>query len=341
MMMAAPTRLACIALSLGLHARAYTVEPLSSALGVEVVGLDLRSPLDDDTVDAITALLDAHLVVCFRGQTSLTPEQQVAFTKRWGAVEPHPLGSREEIHPAGVPKEVLVAQNRLVDGDSVRNDIWHTDLSCMRGRGVPWPREMSTGETRRHPSPAVVTGMLFRATLATRGHFFRPEPVAYTALLGVEVPREGWGDTLFANTRQAYRGLSEGYKALVDDLRAVHNTMHFERAGKMENFTASASSVHPLVRTHPRTGEDALYLSGNFVDRFEGMGRDESRPLVDALIAHATSPIYTYRHRWRAGDLVMWDNAASMHYAVFDYAAGMARTMHRTTAAGDAPFRAR
>ncbi|EGB10818.1 hypothetical protein AURANDRAFT_5093, partial [Aureococcus anophagefferens] len=275
-----------------------TVEPLSSALGVEVVGLDLRSPLDDDTVDAITALLDAHLVVCFRGQTSLTPEQQVAFTKRWGAVEPHPLGSREEIHPAGVPEEVLVAQNRLVDGDSVRNDIWHTDLSCMRGRG----------------------------------------PVAYTALLGVEVPREGWGDTLFANTRQAYRGLSEGYKALVDDLRAVHNTMHFERAGKMENFTASASSVHPLVRTHPRTGEDALYLSGNFIDRVDGMGRDESRPLVDALIAHATSPIYTYRHRWRAGDLVMWDNAATMHYAVFDYAAGMARTMHRTTVAGDAPF---
>ena len=136
MMMAALKHIACIALSLGLHARAYTVEPLSSALGVEVVGLDLRSPLDDDTVDAITALLDAHLVVCFRGQTSLTPEQQVAFTKRWGAVEPHPLGSREEIHPAGVPREVLVAQNRLVDGDSVRNDIWHTDLSCMRGRGV-------------------------------------------------------------------------------------------------------------------------------------------------------------------------------------------------------------
>jgi hypothetical protein len=103
----------------------------------------------------------------------------------------------------------------------------------------------------------------------------------------------------------------------------------------------SASSVHPLVRTHPRTGEDALYLSGNFIDRVDGMGRDESRPLVDALIAHATSPIYTYRHRWRAGDLVMWDNAATMHYAVFDYAAGMARTMHRTTAAGDAPFRAR
>ncbi|KAH8091303.1 taurine catabolism dioxygenase [Aureococcus anophagefferens] len=89
--------------------------------------------------------------------------------------------------------------------------------------------------------------------------------------------------------------------------------MHFERAGKMENFTASASSVHPLVRTHPRTGEDALYLSGNFIDRVDGMGRDESRPLVDALIAHATSPIYTYRHRWRAGDLVMWDNAATMH----------------------------
>ena len=180
--------------------------------------------------------------------------------------------------------------------------------------------------------------MLLRAI---RRIFFRPEPVAYTALLGVEVPREGWGDTLFANTRKAYRGLSEGYKTLVDDLRAVHNTMHFERAGKMENFTASASSVHPLVRTHPRTGEDALYLSGNFIDRVDGMGRDESRPLVDALIAHATSPIYTYRHRWRAGDLVMWDNAATMHYAVFDYAAGMARTMHRTTVAGGAPFRAR
>lgn len=278
---------------------AYTVDPLSSALGVEVVGLDLRSPLDGPTVEAISALLDEHLVVCFRNQGSLSPEEQIAFTRQWGAVEPHPLGSRDEIHPAWIPKEVLVAQNRLRDGDSVRNDIWHTDLSCMS------------------------------------------EPVAYTALLGVEVPREGWGDTLFANTRKAYEGLSSGMKGLVDDLRAVHNTMHFERAAtKMENFTASASSVHPVVRTHPRTRENALYLSGNFIDHFDGMTHDESRPLLDTLIAHATSPVFTYRHRWRKGDLVMWDNRATMHYAVFDYTAGMARTMHRTTAAGDAPFRA-
>ena len=284
-------------LSLGLCVGAYTVEPLSSALGVEVVGLDLRSPLDEATVDSISALLDEYLLVCFRGQAALGPEEQVAFTRRWGAVEPHPLGSREDIHPEGIPKEVLVAQNRLKEGDSVRNDIWHTDLSCM------------------------------------------PKPVAYTALLGVDVPREGWGDTLFANTRRAYRGLSPGMKGVVDGLRAVHNTMHFERAGKMENFTASASSVHPVVRTHPRTGEDALYLSGNFIDRFDGMTRGESGPLLDALIAHATDPVYTYRHRWRQGDLVMWDNRATMHYAVFDYTAGMPRTMHRTTAAGDdAPF---
>jgi len=280
-----------------LVATEMVVNRLGPALGAEITGLDLSKPLDEATVTQIKQLIDEHLVLCFRGQSNLTPETQIAFTEHWGAVEPHPLGSRVELHPKGMPKEVMVSKNTR-DHTAVRNDIWHTDLSCMS------------------------------------------EPVGYSVLHALEVPPPGWGDTMFANTRMAWENLSPAWRTMVEPLTAVHNTMHFERASsRMENFTSSASSVHPVVRTHPRTGRDALYLAGNFIDHFEGMDYAESRPLLQQLIKHATSPHFVYRHRWHQHDVIMWDNRATMHYAVFDYEVGQPRTLHRTTAAGERPFR--
>ena len=95
--------------------------------------------------------------------------------------------------------------------------------------------------------------------------------------------------------------------------------------------------THPVVRTHPESGRKALYVNPYFTQRFTGMSDDESRPLLDYLCAEAVRPENVYRHRWRKGDVLMWDNRCAMHYAVMDYDESMVRLMHRTTAAGDRP----
>merc|ERR1712039_313611 len=214
-------------------------------------------------------------------------------------VEPHPLGSRADSHPADIPHEVMVVQNTMSKQrtGTVRNDIWHTDLSCME------------------------------------------RPVGLSMLRALEVPPPGWGDTQFANMQKAWETLSPSLRQTVAWMNAVHNTAHFESADRKEKFTSSASSIHPVVRTHPKTGRHALYLAGNFIHHFEGMTRADSLPLLQTLIAHSTRPENVYRHRWQQGDFVIWDNRAAMHYGVFDYEPGQPRTLHRTTTTGEKPFR--
>lgn len=277
----------------------YQVTPLGPCLGVEVRGLDLRTCEGGQLFEEIDSLIGEHLVVCFRCQGAMTPQDQIRFTELWGAVEPHPLGSRADSHPADIPREVMVAQNTMTKASArtVRNDIWHTDLSCME------------------------------------------RPVGLSMLRALEVPPPGWGDTMFANMQKAWETLTPSLRETVVWMNAVHNTAHFEGADSKETFTKSASNVHPVVRTHPKTGRHALYLSGNFIHNFEGMTRDESLPLLQKLISHATVPANVYRHRWQQADFVVWDNRATMHYAVFDYEPGQKRTLHRTTSAGERPFR--
>merc|ERR1712224_820808 len=165
----------------------------------------------------------------------MTPEAQIRFTQQWGAVEPHPLGSRADSHPTGIPLEVMVAQNtmKVNKTGTVRNDVWHSDLSCMA------------------------------------------EPVGLSVLRALEVPPPGWGDTMFANMRNAWTTLAPDMRQRVETMNAVHNTAHFEGKDRKEKFTRSASNTHPVVRTHPKTKQNALYLSGNFIHHFEGMTRED------------------------------------------------------------------
>ena len=95
---------------------------------------------------------------------------------------------------------------------------------------------------------------------------------------------------------------------------------------------------HPVVRTHPESGRPALYVNPVFTKSFDGMTEAESAPLLEYLYAQATRPENVYRHRWAEGDVLMWDNRCTMHYAVHDYDDTAPRLMHRTTAAGDVPF---
>lgn len=128
---------------------------------------------------------------------------------------------------------------------------------------------------------------------------------------------------MWANQYLAYDRLSHSMKCMLDGLRAVHSAFSLE-------------SVHPVVRTHPESGRKALYVNGGFTRRFEDMTVAESQPLLRYLIEAATTPDLCYRHQWAAGDVVMWDNRAVMHFAVHDYG-DLNRVMHRVTVQGEEP----
>jgi taurine dioxygenase len=153
-------------------------------------------------------------------------------------------------------------------------------------------------------------------------------PPMLTMLYAVEVPAQG-GDTEFANTALAYDSLPEAMKCRIAGLRiAFRPAFDDSRPG----------AVHPLVRTHPETGQKALYL-GNHSTHIVGLPEGESAALLTELLDHATQPRFVYRHRWRVGDLLMWDNRCLLHRAVLDeYSGKYRRVMYRSVVKGTVPF---
>jgi taurine dioxygenase len=174
------------------------------------------------------------------------------------------------------------------------------------------------------------------------------QPPLATLLYALETPTHG-GDTLFANTRKAYEGLSEGMRALVDTLVGVNSAslkvtggrrkMHSTIGGMKVHDTEKAQEYeaeHPVVRTHPQTGRKALYVSRSHTIRFKDMSEEESRPLIDFLQAHQIRPEFTCRVRWSPGTLTVWDNRCTQHSAVNDYH-GQRRRMQRLTVGAQRP----
>jgi taurine dioxygenase len=162
---------------------------------------------------------------------------------------------------------------------------------------------------------------------------YHPAPPMLTMLRAVEVPpperTNRGGDTEFANTRLAYDALPEATRRRIAGLRVVFRPAFDDRRPAVD---------HPLVRTHPETGRKALYL-GNHSMHILGMPETNGRALLDELLAHATQPQFVYRHRWRAGDLVMWDNRCLLHRAVGNYDMGRyRRVFYRNLVTGTVPF---
>jgi len=163
---------------------------------------------------------------------------------------------------------------------------------------------------------------------------FSQQPPGETVLYGVDIPAIG-GDTQFSNQYLAYQALSSGMKNMLGELRAHHGGASAAKlAGK--HAAQAPSSVHPVVRTHPKTGRKALYVCRAFTERFEHMTVDESRPLLQWLFQHSARYDFTVRHRWRPGDVVIWDNRCTLHYAIHDHG-DAARLLHRCTVAGETP----
>ncbi len=170
-----------------------------------------------------------------------------------------------------------------------------------------------------------------------------PQPPLGSILHAKVVP-EGKGDTMFCNMYAAWESLSDGMRDMLDGMKAWHDgaaTMarnNNEQNDGLEIREVPPPHLHPVARTHPETGRKALFVNPHFVTHFEDMTAAESRPLIDFLEKHSGRHENIYRHSWRAGDVLMWDNRAAMHYAVLDYTPEDRRLMHRTTAAGDTPY---
>jgi taurine dioxygenase len=161
---------------------------------------------------------------------------------------------------------------------------------------------------------------------------FSPHPPKITMLVARELPALG-GDTTFANQHLAYDRLSDGLKATLATMRAVHYGTELAKDAGLGQEQVTHS--HPVVIHHPETGRAALYVNGNYTRHFEGWTEDESRPLLAYLYAHCSSIDLTYRHRWDPGDLVMWDNRSVQHRVVGDHGTAR-RILHRVTIEGDA-----
>jgi taurine dioxygenase len=229
--------------------------------------------LDGAAAAAVKAAWLAHKVLVFHGQR-LDEDGLVAFAQRLGEVEIHLRQTRMDGR-----REVMLVSNKTENGKPIgrlgnQELNWHMD------------------------------------------QIFMAQPTAGTILYAVEVTPEG-GDTWFCDLGAAYAALPPQLKTRIDGLRAVHSAATADRRVGIqlteEQKKQAPEVIHPLVRTHPLAGGKALYFSMNHTDRIDGMSELDSLELLDELRRHATAPQFVYVHHWRVGDLVLWDNAATMH----------------------------
>ncbi len=282
-----------------------SVKKSGAACGAEIV-IDVARDIDDETFREIERAFHDNVMVVFRGQ-QLSNARHVEFSRRFGELEIHIV--KKYLFP-GFPEILLISNIRDERGEHIgladAGFTWHTDTSY-----------------RRRPS---------RCSL----------------LYAKEVPhRDGrpLGDTVFTNTIAAHEALPEAIKKRIDGLRAIHRYSARRRVADSprpkltrEQLAETPDIAHPIVRTHPYTGRKSLYVTAGECIAIEGMPEDEGVDLIAELDAHCVRPEFLYRHKWQAGDLLMWDNATSMHLAICDYALPERRLMHRTTVIGTVPF---
>jgi taurine dioxygenase len=283
---------------------AITVTPLSKTLGARIEGVDVSAPLDAATFAAIyRAYLDWH-VIAIPGQ-ALTPEQVVAFSRRFGPVEPH---VKTAFHHPETPL-VLVLSNRIIDGKPLGardgGTFWHSDVSY-----------------RAKPARAT---MLYAVEV--------PQEHGDTLFANMTQAHEEMAPDL--------KRRLEGLQAVHDYSKA--DEISAARGARRAPLTAAEKKAvppvaHPLVRTHPETGRKAIYATPAYGRRILEVSDDESEALMETLFDHCLRDRYRLRYRWRVGDVVVWDNAAVMHSATaLDEPPVGHRTIWRTIISGEAP----
>jgi alpha-ketoglutarate-dependent 2,4-dichlorophenoxyacetate dioxygenase len=292
---------------IGGSAMTISIRQVGPCFAGEVSGVDLTQPLSPEDADAVNAGMDKYAVLVFHDQ-AITDEQQLAFTVALGDIE-HAIGTSlraaNEIRLPTTFADVsnLDKDNRPFAQDDRRrlfaigNRLWHSDSS------------------------------------------FKVVPAKYSILSARSIPSKG-GNTEFAYMPAAYDALDEETKAEIEDLICEHSQMFSRQQVGFTDFTEEESQRFApvrqrLVRTHPSTGRKSLYLSSH-AGQILGMSVPEARFLLRDLIEHATQRQYVYAHKWRVGDLVMWDNRQTMHRAR-PFPSNEPRDMRRTTLIGDGP----
>ncbi|MFA5884148.1 MAG: TauD/TfdA family dioxygenase [Acidimicrobiia bacterium] len=264
------------------------VQPLNTAIGARITGVDLRA-VDDATFAALHDALSEHLVVFLPAQ-ELTDADQLALIRRFGDDYVHPIA-----RASGITESTV---GHIVDDQEHPpfQDEWHTDVS--------WD----------------------------------PAPPTYGMLRAIEMPERG-GDTIWASTYAAYDALSPTMQAMLDGLVAFHDmgrgTAFLTKSG--EDLVRKAAELcpgaeHPVVRTHPATGRRHLYVNRGFTRRIVGLHPAESDALLDLLFRHCEHPGFQVRYEWAEGDVAIWDERPTLHFAVADHFP-QRREMARTNAA--------
>ena len=273
-----------------------TITPLSNAIGAEISGVDISLDLAESTIAEIRQALLDNLVIFFRDQDLSAPERHKEFTNRFGEIFIHPNFNLGQKNPE------MVYLYRKPGDQAATGETWHADTTMMEN------------------------------------------PPMGAILYAIEAPDWG-GDTLFSNQYLAYKNLSNGMKELLGGLKAVHNDSRV--AGPKAGLNSKRStqvredsewtlteSIHPVVRTHPETGQKGLFINSIYVHRFDGMTVEESAPLLNFLYDQSTKPEYTCRFRWRTGSVAFWDNRCVQHLAIHDNHKAT-RRMQRTQLTGD------
>lgn len=297
---------------------AIAVRSGSGLLGDIVEGVDLTEDLDESAFADIERHFNDKGLLVFRDQR-LAPEQHIRFSRRFGNLEIHVV--KQYLLP-GHP-EIFKVSNLVENGKRVgaSAEYWHSDLTY-----VAIPARCS---------------------------------LLYAIETPVDVDGTPLGDTLFASTSAAYDALPESMKRRIEGLVGIHrfsdvyNREQQRRAAAglppmaggpqtqtpVSEIKAQTPDVHhPMVRTHPFTGRKCLYVNEGFTVGIVGMPEQESGALLNELFAHCTRPEFVYRHKWRNGDLVMWDNCSTIHKAAGNYGPQHRRMLYRTTVTGTAPF---
>lgn len=279
-----------------------TVIPSGGPIGAEVEGIDASKPLDAETFAALEAAFHEHAVICLRGQ-KLTEKPFIAFGARFGVPEEHFLS---HFAHRDFP-EIMLVTNIRENGEKLGHDhageVWHTDMS------------------------------------------FNAAPPRATILYAIEVPEENGvalGNTEFASTAAAYDALPEATKRRIDGKMAVHQ-VYGRRSDRSADERSQAlrrdlpSVHHPLVRVHPATGRKCLYVVKGECQGIVGMDDDEALPLLAELADTIPQPERIHVHKWRVGDILMWDNCAVQHIARFDYQWPRHRRLMQRLTVGCAP----
>ncbi len=251
----------------------YTITPMTEHTGAEVRGVSLADDIDPDARVELNRAFANHHVLVIRDQ-DLTPEGFKKAAQVFGELLQH---DKKETHVPGHPDVYYVSNDQIVNGKRIiPGESFHTDHS-------------------NHPAP----------------------PKA-TTLFAVSLPSSG-GDTQYVNMHDAYDDLPDAMKQRIEGMKAVHVYLSKYSPRSLGLLTEESRKslpppgIHPLVRTHPDNGRKALYLNPVRIESIEGMEDAEALDLIGELMAHATQQKYEYRHQWRHGDMVIWDNRSVMH----------------------------